>query len=74
MKFDHKVKFNGKWYMPFEEIPEEEKKQKTSYDRKDIIRMSIADLKKLAKKHDIDNSENMTAAKLKEAMIEKLGL
>lgn len=25
MKFDHKVKYNGKWYMPGEEITEVEK-------------------------------------------------
>lgn len=25
MKFDHKVKYNGKWYMPGEEIEEAEK-------------------------------------------------
>lgn len=25
MKFDHKVKYNGQWYMPFEEIAEVEK-------------------------------------------------
>ena len=49
---------------------EEEKK----YSKSDISRMSTADLKALAPTLGIDVTEESTGAKLKEEIIEKLGL
>ena len=51
MKFDYKVKYKGKWYLPGEEIPEEtvtevkeEIPEETAYTKTEINRMSTADL------------------------------
>ena len=49
---------------------EEEKK----YSKSDISRMSTADLKTLAPTLGIEVTEESTGAKLKEEIIEKLGL
>lgn len=75
MKFDHKVKYNGKWYMPEENI-EVEKFASTfvSHTKTDINRMSIAELKAFAKEQGIDGAEKMTGADLKKILIEKLEL
>ena len=45
-----------------------------SYSKTEINRMSILDLKKLAKKQGIKGTEEMTGADLKKALIEKFGL
>lgn len=84
MKFDHKVKYNGKWYMPFEEISEavefasEFLKQidtpKQLHTKTEINRMPTAELKLLAKEQGIDNVEGATGAELKKTLIKKLGL
>ena len=86
MKFDHKVKYKGKWYMPGEEIKEADKstsdfstymnppiEQKT-YTKTDINRMSTSDLQALATEQGIDNAEELTGTELKKLLIEKLGL
>ena len=45
-----------------------------SYSKTEINRMSILDLKKLAKKQGIKGTEEMTGAELKKVLIEKFGL
>ncbi len=84
MKFDHKVKYNGKWYMPFEEISEVVKSASEFsqqidtpnqlYTKTEINRMPTAELKLLAKEQGIDNVESATGTELKKTLIKKLGL
>ena len=86
MKFDHKVKYKGKWYMPGEKIKEADKstsdfstymnppiEQKT-YTKTDINRMPTADLQKLAAEYGIENAEKISGAELKKLLIEKFEL
>ena len=83
MTFGHKVKYNGKWYMPGEKIAEVEKSASSfsentnlsaekSYTKTEINRMSTADLKELAEKNGLDNS--LSGAELKKLLIEYYGL
>ena len=53
---------------------QEEQKQEKQYTKSDISRMSTADLKTLAPTLGIEVTEESTGAKLKEEIIEKLGL
>lgn len=55
--------------MTFTEVKEEEK-----YTKTEINRMSTAELKELAAKNGIENSEEMTGSELKKILIEKFGL
>lgn len=50
------------------------KKEEKQYSRSEISRMSTADLKALAPTLGIEVTEESTGAKLKEEIIEKLGL
>lgn len=50
------------------------KKEENKYSKSDISRMSTADLKTLAPTLGIEVTEESTGAKLKEEIIEKLGL
>ena len=83
MTFGHKVKYNGKWYMPGEKIAEVEKSASSfsentnlsaekSYTKTEINRMSTADLKELAEKNGLDNS--LSGAELKKLLINHYGL
>lgn len=81
MKFDYKVKYKGKWYLPGEEIPEEtvtevkeEIPKETAYTKTEINRMSTADLQKLAAEHGVSGAEEISGAELKKILIEKFGL
>ena len=81
MKFDYKVKYKGKWYLPGEEIPEEtvtevkeEIPDETAYTKTEINRMSTADLQKLAAEHGVLGAEEISGAELKKILIEKFGL
>lgn len=81
MKFDYKVKYKGKWYLPGEEIPEEtvtevkeEILEETAYTKTEINRMSTADLQKLAAEHGVSGAEEISGAELKKILIEKFGL
>lgn len=81
MKFDYKVKYKGKWYLPGEEIPEEtepevkeEIPEETAYTKTEINRMSTADLQKLAAEHGVFGAEEISGAELKKILIEKFGL
>ena len=69
MKFDYKVKYKGKWYLPGEEIPEE-----TAYTKTEINRMSTADLQKLAAEHGVSGADETTGGELKKILIEKFEL
>ena len=53
---------------------QEEQKQEKQYTKTDITHMSTADLKTLAPTLGIEVTEESTGAKLKEEIIEKLGL
>ena len=53
---------------------QEEQKQEKQYTKSDITHMSTADLKTLAPTLGIEVTEESTGAKLKEEIIEKLGL
>lgn len=37
MVYGHKVKFNGKWYMPGVEVPEKEVKQNVSENAEPVV-------------------------------------
>lgn len=53
---------------------EEPEKKGTFYTKTDITTMSVSKLRKLAKENGIDNADNISGAKLKELLIEKMGL
>ena len=81
MKFDYKVKYKGKWYLPGEEIPDEtvtevkeEIPDETAYTKTEINRMSTADLQKLAAEHGVAGAEEISGAELKKILIEKFEL
>ena len=87
MVFDHKVKYNGKWYMPGEEIAEVDKSASESFKvdntgyvgekeikKSDITRMSTANLKELANEQGIEGAGDMSGADLKKVLIEHFGL
>lgn len=77
MKFDYKVKYKGKWYLPGEEI-EEEKEEAVKiasmpfdkpFTKTEINRMSTDALKTLAAENDVPGYEEMTGSSLKEYFI-----
>lgn len=79
------IKMNGKWYKAGEEVPEETSGQESSdeeiqmpevfkYKKTDINRMSTADLKELAREHEVSNVDDMTGQDLKEYFITMFNL
>ncbi len=81
MVYGHKIKCNGKWYMPGEEVPEiipatpdQKDLIEKAYTKTEIMRMSTADLQALATEHGMDNAKEITGAELKKLLVEKLGL
>lgn len=77
MKFDHKVKYNGTWYLPGDEIPEENHNAEESKElptKSAINRMSTAELQSLAKEHGIVDADETTGGELKKILIEKFEL
>lgn len=81
MVYGHKIKCNGKWYMPGEEVPEiipatldQKDLIEKAYTKTEIMRMSTTDLQALATEQGIDNAEEITGTELKKLLIEKLGL
>lgn len=74
----HKVKINGKWYGLGAKIPDltelKIKSESTSLNKTEIKRMSTAELQQLAKKHNIENADNITGSELKEILIKKFNL
>lgn len=55
-------------------VETENKEDQRKYSRSEITRMSVADLKKLAKNLGIEVTEESTGKALKEQILEKLGL
>lgn len=53
---------------------EEPEKKETFYTRTDINTMPVSKLRKFAKENGIDNADNISGTKLKELLIEKMGL
>ena len=75
MVYEYKVKYHGKWYMPGEEVPENNNSGASfDYSKTTINRMSTSDLQAFAAEQGIDNAEEFTGAELKKLLIEKLGL
>ena len=73
MKFDYKVKYKGKWYLPGEEIEEAEEHASLPFEKPftktEINRMSTDALKALAAENNVSGYEEMTGAALKEYFI-----
>ena len=73
MKFDYKVKYKGKWYLPGEEIEEAEEHASLPFEKPftktEINRMSTDALKVLAAENNVPGYEEMTGASLKEYFI-----
>ena len=84
MIFKHLVKYNGVYYpagtnVPVGEVkPVEEKKIEEVKDdtltKTDINRMSVAELKDLAKKEGISGADDMTGAEIKKVLISHFNL
>lgn len=72
---EYTMKRNGKWYKAGDEVPEAnaEAPFKMQYTKTDINRMSVSDLRELARKTGI-NSDSMTGAEIKEYLITLFGL
>ena len=62
------------WVAEDDNTKQTPKKEEKQYSRSEISRMSTADLKTLAPILGIEVTEESTGAKLKEEIIEKLGL
>lgn len=56
---------------PVGEVSEQES---TYYTKADIMAMTVSKLRKLAKEQGVKNADSLQSAKLKEALIEKMGL
>ena len=84
MIFKHLVKYNGVYYpagmnVPVGEIkPVEEKKSEEVKDytltKTDINRMSVAELKDLARKESILGADDMTGSEIKKVLINHFNL
>lgn len=74
MVYEYKVKHNGKWYLPGEEVPEDIEKPEQEYTKTDINRMRTADLQKLAGEKGIQNADSFSGEDLKKMLIELMSL
>lgn len=82
MKYDHKVKYHGKWYPPGAEIPTAESESQGStnsngqrtYTKSEIARMPVDELRQLAITCGVENAQNMTGNDLKQHFISLLNL
>lgn len=72
MKFDHKVKHNGIWYEPFEEVPDYNGKK--AYTKSEIARMPVDELRQLALNTGVDGAEEMNGTELKQYLLSVFGL
>lgn len=72
MKFDHKVKHNGIWYEPFEEVPDSNGKK--SYTKSEIARMPVDELRQLALKVGIGGAAEMNGTELKQYILSAFGM
>ena len=87
MKFDHRVKVNGKWYNAGEEINTSpvnavsktekenvENQNKTTLKRTDIQKMKVEELKELATSLGIEFNDETNGTQLKKEIFIKLGM
>lgn len=82
MKYDHKVKYRGKWYPPGTEIPNAEVEAQDStnsngqraYTKSEIARMPVDELRQLAITCGVENAQSMTGNDLKQHFISLLNL
>lgn len=82
MKYDHSVKYNGRWYEPWEEIDEGAdstaplpfEPQDKKYTKTEINVMPKSDLVNLAIEEGIAEAEGLNGSELKKLLIEKFGL
>lgn len=75
MKFDHKVKHNGIWYEPFEEVPDtNEKAEGKKYSKSEIARMPVDELRQLALSTGVNGAEEMNGTELKHYLLSVFGL
>lgn len=87
MKYDHIVKYNGKYYPAGTEVPEgnaliknkaTEKEplpfEPKTYTKSEITHLSTAELKNLAAEIGIEDAFERTGAELKKVLIEHFGL
>lgn len=72
MKFDHKVKHNGIWYEPFEEVPDSNGKK--AYTKSEIARMPVDELRQLALSTGVNGAEEMNGTELKHYLLSVFGL
>ena len=87
MKFDHRVKVNGKWYNAGEEINTSpvnavsktekenvENQNETTLKRSDIQKMKVEELKELATSLGIEFNDETNGTQLKKEIFIKLGM
>lgn len=79
MVYEYKVKHKGKWYLPGENVPDEEEEKTFSdtnslYTKTEINRMSTADLQALATEQGIADADEISGADLKKILIQKFNL
>lgn len=87
MKFDHKVKHNGIWYEPFEEVPDTDAEStlisedevpdtdgKRTYTKSEIAKMPVDELRQLALTVGVEGAEEMNGTELKQYLLSVFGL
>ena len=86
MKFDHKVKYNGVWYEPGEEIEDGVgntaptnfsdfmTQPAKNFTKTEIKRMPVGNLRELASEYGIEDAEEKTGEELKDCLISVLKL
>lgn len=82
MKYDHKVKYRGKWYPPGTEIPNAEVEAQDStnsngqraYTKSEIARMPVDELRQLALKVGIGGAAEMNGTELKQYILSAFGM
>ena len=72
MKFDHKVKHNGIWYEPFEEVPDTDGKR--TYTKSEIEKTPVNELRQLALTVGVEGAEEMNGTELKQYILSVFGL
>lgn len=71
MRYDHKVKYNGIWYMPSEDVPDGAQQ---TYTRSEIMTMRVDDLRQLAASMGVQDAAEMTGTELKQLLLSMLNL
>ena len=84
MKYPYKVKHDGVWYMPGQDVPVGEptvvqapavqEETKTAPKKTEIQRMNKSSLLETAKQNGVDANDEMTVAELKSVLIDHFGL